>query len=258
MPADAIMAVRLPVRPSRRLPLSPRRVRRPSLVATTLLPMLAACAGGATPGPSSGARPPGAVPPPAESRRVAAHEFGGAPTGVEVDARESFYDVTGATAAALRAGMLRRGLTAASGRPVFGRHDWRVRWTYRTAPTIGGCELRDIRVQLTLETIMPRWRPPGDAPPALVAEWEEFVGALDTHERGHRGLSLEAGREAARALRSHASGTCAGLGRQASAAAQRVVETYRDRNRAYDDSTRHGATQGAVWPPARGVRLPPP
>lgn len=253
------MAARDPFRLPRAPLVSPPRARRRPRLAAILLPMLAACASGATPGPSGVAPPPDAAPVPVESRRLSARELGAIPAGVAVEAHELLYDVTGTTAAELREAMLRHGLVAESGRPVYGRHRWRARWSYRGQHGIGTCALRDARVQLTLETTLPRWRAPADAPAALVAEWGDFVRALDAHEREHRRLSLEAGREIARALRTNAAGSCAVVGEQANAAARHVIEAYRGHNRAYDDSTRHGLTQGAVWPPPRrgGVRPPP-
>jgi hypothetical protein len=43
-------------------------------------------------------------------------------------------------------------------------------------------------------------------------------------------------------------------------AASQVLAEHRERDRAYDERTRHGTTEGAIWPPrtAAGGAAPPP
>ena len=49
----------------------------------------------------------------------------------------------------------------------------------------GSCDLSAATVTYLIEVIFPRWIPPKDASPDLVADWERFTLAVAEHEKGH-------------------------------------------------------------------------
>jgi predicted secreted Zn-dependent protease len=53
-----------------------------------------------------------------------------------------------------------------------------------------------------------------------------------------------------RSLRRVTSPDCGSMPARADELARRILRTYQDRNRAYDEETRHGSTEGLRWPPA--------
>jgi predicted secreted Zn-dependent protease len=165
---------------------------------------------------------------------------------LSVERRE--YWVAGSTAAQLRSMV---GLLGPSrGGQSFGAYtDWEVSWSYEPEPVASGHRVAAADVSVCVTITLPRWSAPPTAAAALVAEWEEYVAALEDHELGHRDLALSAGRaveEAILALSPFPSGEQ--LAAAVNTAAQGAVSAARARERAYDEHTRHGL--------ARGVKLP--
>src|SRR5581483_5424444 len=141
-----------------------------------------------------------------------------APLAVTVAARERYYDIAGATAAALRDQIRRFGPADDSGARRDALTVWELEWAYRPAPARDGCALREVRVTLTLTVTLPRWTPP-------------------------------AARELLAALAAVHGPTCDAARAEATRTAERIVAAGRARNRAYDVETRHGQTQGVVLGP---------
>ncbi len=160
----------------------------------------------------------------------------------------SRYSIHGATAAELRADLDAKGPTDRSG-----RHDamtsWYVRWSYPTSRGRDGCSTGPVRVDVTITYTMPEWTPPPGADPALVGRWRRYEASLERHEEGHASHGIAAGREVLEELQRVAPrASCDRLDADVNAAGHRILDIYRARDVAYDDRTRHGATQGARFP----------
>jgi predicted secreted Zn-dependent protease len=160
----------------------------------------------------------------------------------------AYYEVSGATAAELWTSMRRQA-------PIegFGRTRWEVTWSMRWLPTAGVCRATLVQVTLHAEVRLPHWEPGSDAPPELVAQWRTFVENLRSHENGHLEVAVAAAREVERELRRVETPLCASMQGIANQTAERILADFRARDRAYDQRTRHGFTQGAVWPPRAGA-----
>src|SRR5262249_29721162 len=114
-----------------------------------------------------------------------------------------------------------------------------------------------VSVYIRSEITLPRWTPPPDAPPALVEQWKQFLAALETHEIGHKDISARAARDVLTAIR-RLDTMCPSFGAEAKRATDGIVARLRVEQATYDAETRHGATQGATFPPRpiSGVRPP--
>ncbi len=165
------------------------------------------------------------------------------------DTQVHWYDVDADTEAQLRATLDTVGPTDASGE----RHDaytsWYVTWRFPFSRTDEGCSTGPVTTDVRVLMTLPRWRGPADAAHPLVKKWRGYLDALMQHESGHRDTGFRAATEI--------TDTLAGLPPQpscdeaevrANAAARAVLERFREHDVAYDDETRHGATQGAVFP----------
>jgi len=95
-------------------------------------------------------------------------------------------------------------------------------------------------------------------PLAVTEQWDAFLAALRTHEAGHRDLGFAAARAVRAAILDTGPTACGDVTRRANAAGQQAIEEYNQRNAAYDRDTRHGAAQGAVWPPRPNRSAPTP
>lgn len=158
------------------------------------------------------------------------------------------YTIRGSTETELRQQMNQLGPVDA-----YGRHDaytrWYVRWTYPYDRGASGCSLGDVKVSVQVTYTLPEWKPPADASPAVVARWNRYASALQKHEDGHRDHGVGAGRAVLAALRRLGERpTCDAAGTAASAEGNRILDEFRKKDRTYDATTRHGATQGATFP----------
>jgi predicted secreted Zn-dependent protease len=164
--------------------------------------------------------------------------------------RYQYYPISGATARELRAQMGQRGpLDRLEGRRYDARTDWILRWSYRYARTGNQCTLRSITSQVDVTLIYPRWQPPAKVSRSLVSDWNRYLAALQLHEEGHKNHGVAAGRDVVEKLSQMPSyPSCQELGKAANALAQTISKGYNQRDVEYDRSTRHGYTQGAVFP----------
>lgn len=171
------------------------------------------------------------------------------PAGVEGRTSVTYYDVQGRTYAELHAEMRRLGPKISGGSYV-GETRSPTTWSWRAESTPGGnCTLRDVRVHVSAEILLPRWAPPPDADSGVVAEWTRFIAALETHEAGHKDISARAGRDLKDQLRS-LTGPCSQVSAQANSIAGRIMDEANLAQKRYDAETRHGLTQGTGFGPA--------
>jgi predicted secreted Zn-dependent protease len=174
------------------------------------------------------------------------------PAGVEGRTSVTYYDVQGRTYAELHADMRRLG-PKIYGSSFVGETRSPMTWSWRTQSATGGsCSLRDIRVRVNAEILLPRWTPPADADSNLVAEWKRFIAALETHEAGHKDISARAGRDLKDQLRG-LTGLCSQVGMRANDIARRIIDEATQAQKRYDAETRHGLTQGTGFGRAPAV-----
>jgi len=160
----------------------------------------------------------------------------------------NYYTITGATVPELRQSIR-------TNRPWKERlehdamTDWRVNWQFTVTPTPGGCRCSTFGTQTTITITMPRWAAPTNAPDSTREIWRKYSTALGQHEAGHAAIALAAAAELHKRIKSigEAAG-CDGLREQINQLGRQVVEEHRQRDREYDEKTRHGATQGAALP----------
>jgi len=177
----------------------------------------------------------------------------GASGRVERHAEVRQYAVEGATLEEVTRSLHANAPRDADGARFYALTQWTYNAEYVWVERDTGCRAEDVVVRVATTITMPRWTPPRVTPAGLVEAWNRFVRSLEAHEREHQRLAEE-GAEAIRweivSLRLQ---TCSGAEARAQHAVARVVETTNRRNREYDERTRHGMTEGAVWPPPRRV-----
>ncbi|MGZ6143003.1 MAG: DUF922 domain-containing protein [Myxococcales bacterium] len=123
---------------------------------------------------------------------------------------------------------------------------WQVHYRFDAEAGSAGCAASRPRVSLKLRMELPAL----DAVPEQTrAEITPYLEALREHEQGHLRIDRGVARAVADAIRSvPPQFTCERLREEVRRAADRAMEEGRKSDRAYDDETRHGRTQGAVWP----------
>ena len=183
------------------------------------------------------------------------------PQRVSLDAQESNYVVTGATARELADAMRAN----SPGRGWFS-FNWSMRWGYdqnaqrqaslsRGAVSQNRCGIEAIRITLTYRSVVPEWQPPPDVDSVLVRQWNAYTDAIRLHGEGHRDIALDAVREIhnrLERLETEDTNNCTLLQREARSLVDDIWEEHNQLGRDYHDNTEAGRTQGVVWPPRAG------
>jgi predicted secreted Zn-dependent protease len=161
--------------------------------------------------------------------------------------RNDYYAVEGRTAAEVRSAMDRIGPVDVDAR-VDARTTSFVRWSYPYERRADGCRTGSHRVDVTVTYLLPEWRPPPDTPSALVDRWHVYQRALFAHESGHELYAVRAATLLSAFLEQLPTfATCGEVDAAANAAGAYVLDELHKVERRYDNVTRHGETQGAIF-----------
>lgn len=157
------------------------------------------------------------------------------------DLKMRYYDVSGETAAEIRASLNRNNSTD----PVTGAHfdaytQWAFDWQIPGDPA-GPCRLDQAKVTLEITVGLPRLADTETVPPELLQRWKRYRTALEAHEAGHARNALLGRKAVLAAIRS---ADCA----TADWAADDALVALDALNEDYDRLTQHGAIEGAYFP----------
>lgn len=174
-----------------------------------------------------------------------------APSAAEPKVSQSitYYDVTGASAAAVRTDVDQLGPTD---QIESRRHDavthWHIRWRYNYSDSSLGCRIAGVTVTVDATTTMPRLK--SDAASAeLTDAFALFADKLLAHERGHVQNGVDIARRIEDGIRKlPPERSCDQLGRIANAFGEGLLEEGRRLDVEYDARTQHGRGQGARFP----------
>ena len=172
------------------------------------------------------------------------------PPGITSTTRTTYYEVHGRTAAQLAADMRREGPKGDDGQRRTAYTDSKLRWQFTTRPDSAACRAAGVRVTIAAEVLMPRWVPPADTEPGVLAMWNESMAALAVHETGHSDIRVRfatAIRDRITALRTR----CDRFTVEADSASNAIVAEMRAAQERYDADTENGLTQGTGFPPKR-------
>jgi len=132
-----------------------------------------------------------------------------------------------------------------------GLTDWHVTWRFYVSQSGDKCRCTSFSTTTTITMTLPRWIAATNATPEIKTAWQRYITALGQHEAGHAQFALNAAAEMQKQSRNLAMPNCDALRSQIGSLCQAILEDFRNRERAYDERTKHGMTQGAVLRPDR-------
>lgn len=166
-----------------------------------------------------------------------------------VSEKHEFYEITGWGAKVLRDQINRQGITWSDGKKYDSVTRWRVTWDYEHDRSPQSCNAEAFQATAEITIRYPKWVPTDDAPQELLDKWERYLASLIEHEQGHRDMVVEAVEELTRAVAQLPSEpTCAELDRKVRSVCHERMAKLNDGAKEYDEVTRHGLSQGAVFP----------
>ncbi len=153
----------------------------------------------------------------------------------------TYYEVSGTTATELRRSIDKaRPADPKNGDRFDALSHWRVAWAWKSDGKTK-CDLSATTLSFSATVLMPRLAAPDSLSPELRARWDHYIAALETHEAGHVRHAYDHHGEVLTAIKG---ATCETV----SKAAQAAIDKIDEYNIEYDRQTRHGETQGAVFP----------
>ena len=151
-----------------------------------------------------------------------------------------YYEVSGSTARELRDRMNALSSIDDNGYRGDALTSWEIHWNWKGYGT-ETCDLSSVTATYEIQVRLPRWTPPQDASPALIAKWNAYTLALVEHEKGHVNDVVESLPNLIKTIRAATCTTAEGR-------AQEVLSQLSADILKYDEETDHGAAQGAIFP----------
>lgn len=162
-------------------------------------------------------------------------------TSVEIPyATMDYYDVSGSTGREIREQLNALSTVDHNGDRGDAVTSWEIYWTWDGYGS-ESCDLRSATATYDIRIRFPRWQPPQDASEDLVARWNVYILALAAHEKGHVDNVVTNLPNVIKAIRGATCDT-------AETRAQEILAGIRHNDIRYDENTKHGETQGAIFP----------
>jgi len=158
---------------------------------------------------------------------------------VSVNVHKQYYTVHGSGISTLRQDLQQKGPGG-----YYARVTTSISYSYKTK---GNCEIDEINVNVKSNMLLPQWNPPASASAQTRSEWSRFISALVAHETNHVRIDVDEAEALASTLQNlprHSN--CGELDGSVKQAHSTAIDRATQRNRAYDSSTNHGKTEGAV------------
>jgi predicted secreted Zn-dependent protease len=171
------------------------------------------------------------------------------PTQSQVKVNVNYYSIYGSNVEQIRKALRTQGiLSKKDGKRYAGLTQWFVQWRYHYQQYPQQCRLTNVTVNTTVTITLPQWKISTNPPQGLRLKWNQFSQALRKHEDNHKRHGLLAAQEISNTLqRFPPSSTCSQLEQKANQTAQLIIEKYQQADLLYDQKTRHGTTEGAVF-----------
>lgn len=166
-----------------------------------------------------------------------------------VKEKYEYYEISGADEKELRRQMSRNGTPWDDGKTYDSVTTWNVKWDYDYNCSSLGCTVDSFKTVVNVVFRYPKWVRTDDAPQPLIAKWDNYMNNLIIHENGHRDMAVEAAAQLSRTVVDlPAAPSSAELDRQVEALSKQLMAKMSADQKAYDETTKHGTTQGAVFP----------
>lgn len=163
--------------------------------------------------------------------------------------KDEYYEIRGSSEKDLRNQMCQNGCTWDDGRKYDSVTSWSWTWDYGTEGAAQTCSADDFSVTIEILSRYPKWVRSGEAPLPLTDKWDGYIKNLATHEHGHRDMVVEAAEEFSRAVANLPRAlSCSERDQRVRTLSNEIMAHLNAAQREYDAATKHGATQGALFP----------
>jgi predicted secreted Zn-dependent protease len=160
-----------------------------------------------------------------------------------------YYEVSGLCETDLCCDLKQKCFTMKDGKKYDSVTNWKVMWDYGYDRAPQGCTADSFTVTVDVVFNLPKWVRNGEAPRQLVEKWDRYMEKLVIHEQGHRDRAVAAAKELTKTVAElPPASTCEALDREINSLIQTQKHNLIREQEMYDEVTRHGVTQGVVFP----------
>ncbi len=185
----------------------------------------------------------------ADARKISPVTTGNSAIAPVVREKYEYYEVCGCCEKDLQGDLKQKCIRWSDGKKYDSVTNWKLKWDYGHNQASGTCAVDSFTVTVDITFHVPKWVPTDGAPQPLVEKWNRYLENLMMHEKGHRDKAVEAANELTHSVAAlPPARTCGELDREVQvlglAEKNKLLQDQKD----YDDATKHGAKQGAVFP----------
>lgn len=157
----------------------------------------------------------------------------------------TYYNVYGASLPAIRDAITNCPLRKAAG-AFHATTAYQLNWAYTPVAEKGVCSIKDIKVGLHVNQLMPAFSPGSTVSSEVRSTWDAYSRALQTHENGHTAINTDYAARLTTALQNLGQMDCSTLTQQVQTTIDSHITMLNTANELYDAQTNHGATQGTI------------
>lgn len=160
-----------------------------------------------------------------------------------------YYEVCGCTEKELHCDLRQKCGTWTDGKKYDSLTSWNIKWDHEYGQASRTCAINAFKPIVNITFRYPKWKRTDEAPHSLVEKWDRYLDNLIAHENGHRDMVVAAMADLSHAVAQLSPApTCADLDRNVRALFRTYMAKMKKDQHDYDDATKHGAAQGAVFP----------
>lgn len=167
----------------------------------------------------------------------------------KVTEKYEYYEVCGCDEKELQCDLKQKCVRWNDGHKYDSLTSWDMGWDHGYDQTSESCAINSFKPIIEITFRYPKWKRTDEAPRSLMEKWDRYLKNLTAHENGHRDMVVKAATELSHDVAQlPPAQTCAELDRRVRELARKRLEMMHENQRSYDEMTKHGATQGAVFP----------
>jgi len=160
-----------------------------------------------------------------------------------------YYEVRGCCEEEIHCDLKQKCITWKDGYKYDSLTSWDMKWDHGFDQVSETCTITSFKPIVEITYRYPKWKQTDDASRSLIEKWDQYLKNLIIHENGHRDLVVVAANDLSRAVAQLSpTSSCTDLDRSIRTLFRKRMTKMNEDQRNYDETTKHGTAQGAVFP----------
>jgi predicted secreted Zn-dependent protease len=166
-----------------------------------------------------------------------------------VTEKYEYYEVCGCNEEELYCDLRKKCGKWTDGKKYDSLTSWEIQWDHEYGRNSRTCEVNSFMPIVNITFRYPKWKRTEEASQSLMEKWDRYLENLIAHENGHRDMVVETMNDLSHAVAQlPPAPSCDDLDRNVRALFRKYLAKMNKDQLEYDKTTKHGATQGAVFP----------